>query len=86
MNSEGTGMVLNQGIESNIWVTIDGSCSLECEVTEHLAQFEFGTRAESLNLLADERALERLVRVANEVLDRLRAVPDGQDVSFTVTA
>jgi hypothetical protein len=30
--------------------------------------------------------LERLVRVANEVLDRLRAVPEDQDVSFTVMA
>jgi histidinol dehydrogenase len=79
-------MVLNQGIESNVWVTIDGSCSLECAVAERLAQFEFGTRAESLNLLADERALERLVRVANEVLERLRAVPEDQDVSFTVMA
>jgi hypothetical protein len=78
-------MFTSQGIGVDAWVTLDGTCSFSCDVVGEQAQFEFGSSAGSLNLLASECALEQLARVATEALQRLRAIPEGQEVCFSVT-
>ena len=77
-------MFTNQGIAVNAWVTVDGDCSLSCDVIGDQAQFEFGTSTGSLNLIASETGLARLATVANDALTRLRDMPPGQEVSLTV--
>jgi hypothetical protein len=71
-------------ISVNSWVTIGGDCPVVCDMVGDQAQFEFGTMTGSLNLVTDESGLVLLHRIADEALTRLRAIPEGEEVSFTV--
>lgn len=79
-------MIASRGIEVSAWATVDGTCALSCDVVGEQAQFELGSGSGSLNLIVSECGLERLAQVASEALERLRAIPEGEDVCFTVTA
>jgi hypothetical protein len=49
------------------------------------AQFEFGSSTGSLNLVASEEILARLAKMANEAIERFHAIPEGENVDFSVT-
>jgi hypothetical protein len=75
-------------IITNTWVAVevDDTCSLSCEVVGDQAQFQFGQgRDGSLNLVINESSLERLARLVNDALERWGEIPEGHEVSFTVT-
>jgi hypothetical protein len=75
-------------IITNTWVAVevDDTCSLSCEVVGDQAQFQFGHGGDgSLSLVINEGSLERLARLANEAVERWGAIPEGHEVSFTVT-
>jgi hypothetical protein len=76
----------NQGIAVDSWVSVDGQCWLSCDVIGDQAQFDFGHSTGSLHLNVSEAALARLVQVATEALTRFQAIPDGEEVCFSVTA
>jgi len=75
-------MFTNGGVAVDAWVKIEGHCSLTCEVVADEAQFSFGHRTGSLELIASEAALETLVSVASDALHRMRADAD-QDACTT---
>lgn len=79
-------MFTHRGISVDSWVLMEDDCPLSCDMIGDQAQFTFGHASGSLHLVATEEALEKLVRVASEALDRLRAIPEGEEVCFTVTA
>ena len=79
-------MFTSQGIATDSWVLINGDCALSCEVIGDQAQFEFGHGTSSLHLNASEEGLVKLVQVATEALNRLLAIPEGEEVCFSLTA
>jgi hypothetical protein len=79
-------MFTHRGIAVDSWVMMEDECAVSCDMIGDQAQFTFGHGSGSLHVVATEEALAKLVRVATESLDRLRAIPDGEEVCFTVTA
>lgn len=76
----------SQGIATDSWVLINGDCVLSCEVIGDQAQFEFGHGTSALHLNTSEEGLVKLVQVATEALHRLLAIPEGEEVCFSLTA
>ena len=75
-------------IITNTWVAVevDDTCALSCEVVGDQAQFQFGNSGDgSLSLAINESSLERLARLVNDALARWAEIPEGHQVSFTVT-
>jgi hypothetical protein len=79
-------MHTHDAIVLDSWVRVEGDCPLRCEVIGNDANFEFGTKISALHLTASEPALIKLVAVATEALNRLQAIPNGQEVEFVVHA
>lgn len=70
------------GIALDVWVSLDGDCPVETEVTTTEVQMELGHSTGSLHLVMTEEALATVVEVAGEALRQLRAA----DESATVTS
>ena len=71
-------MFTDCGIAVDVWVKIEEHCSITCDVMDDEAQFSFGHRSGSLELITSEKMLETLVSVASDALHRMRA-DAGQD-------
>lgn len=77
-------MLTYRGIAVDSWVVVDDECELKCEVAGDQAQFAFGHRTGSLNLVVSPVSLAKLARMATEAFTRLEAVPVGETASFSV--
>jgi hypothetical protein len=61
------------GIALDVWVNVDGDCSMESEVTRSEAQLELGHSTGALHLVLDEDGLALLVETATAALAALRS-------------
>ena len=78
-------MFLSQGISVDTWVTASRDCEISCEVVCDQAQFTLGHATGSLNLVLDQGGLANLADIVAETIARWRAVPEGEQASFSLT-
>jgi hypothetical protein len=67
-----TSMDTFQGIALDVWVSIDGDCSMTSEVAKSEVQLEVGHNKGSLHLVVSEEGLARLVEMAGAALREVR--------------
>lgn len=67
------------GVSVDAWVTIDGDYPIKYRIVSDEAHFEIGTSVASMNLLASEEGLDKLVTTASEALREMRASDDQVD-------
>ncbi len=65
------------GIQVDAWARLDANCPMKVEVVADEAQFELGHRDSSLCLIAEEDGLVKLVTIAEQALEQLRTVQEG---------
>jgi hypothetical protein len=63
------------GIALDTWVSVDGDCPVECEVSTNQVQIELGHGTGSLHLVMTEQGLARLAGAAGKALTQMRT-PD----------
>jgi len=78
-------MTFGTSMDLDLWVAAKSAPGLACVVYGDDARFVFGTQGKALHVLVSAEGLEKLARVANEAWTRFDAIPDGEDVNFTVT-
>jgi hypothetical protein len=77
-------MLTHRGIAVDSWVVVDDDCDVQCEVNGDEAQFAFGHRTGSLNLVVSEALLGKLAHMATEAFTRLQEIPPGAESAFSV--
>jgi hypothetical protein len=65
-------MFTYQGIAIDAWAKIEGECPISYEVVGEEVQFEIGSSAASLNLVATEKGLATFVSASLQALSTLR--------------
>ena len=68
-------MFVSGGIAIDAWVRIQRGCPIEWHVVADEAQFDIGSSATTLTLVASEEGLAALVTTASDALRAMRARP-----------
>ena len=79
-------MELDRGVAADVSVTVNDQCQMSCEVDNDETRFQFGSATTGLRLDFDWQGFVRFMRVADAVIEQLRAIPDGAPIDFVVTA
>jgi hypothetical protein len=64
--------------------TVRSTCWIRCEVADNQIEYWFGDVGSGLRMYFDRPGFSKFTQVQTEVVERLRAVPDGAQVSFVV--
>jgi len=63
---------------------VKGNGALTCEVLPNQIEFRFGDDNSGLHLFLNYRGFAKFMTVASNVVKRLRAIPHGAPIDFTV--
>ncbi|MFD9896271.1 hypothetical protein ACFWY9_43565 [Amycolatopsis sp. NPDC059027] len=71
-------MFTHRGIAVDTWARIEDNCSIRYEVVGDEAQFEFGSNATSLNIVATAGGLASLAEASQAALRTMEQEPDSR--------